>query len=880
MTVRPLLCRLVPAAVLFLALAGAVVAQPPDVTQAIAAESAALSRQSAETTAALAVASAELAGLDRAKSDLDARMQRVERRAEVHAIGPEFARTLVEQLRELQRPGQFDAAREARTAQLTATSEANLRAEQTLRGLDDLDAAVARRMQAVAPATSWEQRQQVEAAVRAALAEQRDLLGRLTAKQLELLVALRQADGAEREIDGKRQAAQAKLTQTLYWIPAPPSFRTASEIGPALAWTVSPANWRAVARTLANEFRRSPLEPAVVLLFAAVLLAARGRLQRALVALAPAAVTYQRYRIGYALAALACTAGLALPGPLLLFTAAALLGSAPDADLFVLAVGDALGGVSKLLFALSALAWLIDRRGVAVSHFGADEASLGFAARALRRFAAFLVPLMFVAALNGLNYAPWANRESLGRLGFSIAMVATAAFLAHLLRRRSPLMAYFAARSPRSLAINLHGLWLGVLVALPLAIAALAAAGYFVVAAYFFSRLLMSLFVVLGAVALYGLMALWVQLRRFHLARRHNEEAARAAAAEAMAEPDREGVDVPPPRIDLAAIGEQTRSLLDLLVTLLLLAALWSIWKDALPNLSVAGNYALWTATETVNGEPVTRQLTVYSLLLAFLATAVTIVVVRNVGALLDISLLQRFDMQADAIYAVKVITRYAIAAAGILLVSRILGIAWGDAQWLVAALGVGLGFGLQEIVANFVSGLIVLAERPVRIGDTVTVGDITGTVSSIRARSTRVIDGDNREVIIPNKAFITDRVVNWTLSTRTTRALQLKVGVAHGSDLSRVQQLLLEAARSNADVLPAPPPSVLFVGFGDSSLNFEIRAFVDSLDKRSRVQHEIYLAVERALRGNGIEIPFPQRELHIRSAPGLAGDLQGPRAG
>ncbi len=116
------------------------------------------------------------------------------------------------------------------------------------------------------------------------------------------------------------------------------------------------------------------------------------------------------------------------------------------------------------------------------------------------------------------------------------------------------------------------------------------------------------------------------------------------------------------------------------------------------------------------------------------------------------------------------------------------MGIGWGDVQWLIAALGVGLGFGLQEIVANFVSGLIVLAERPIRIGDVVTVGGTTGKVARIRARATVVVDFDNKEVIIPNKTFITGPVVNWTLSSQVSRIV-LKFGVAYGSDIARIQQ-------------------------------------------------------------------------------------------
>ena len=308
-----------------------------------------------------------------------------------------------------------------------------------------------------------------------------------------------------------------------------------------------------------------------------------------------------------------------------------------------------------------------------------------------------------------------------------------------------------------------------------------------------------------------------------------------------------------PPRLDIAAIGEQTRSLLDVLTTLVLLGGHVGVWKDAVPMLSVIGDYALWTYTETVDGKSVTHALTVTGLFLAILVGVVTAVAVRNVGALLDIVLLQRIEMQADATYAIKVVARYALTAAGVVLASNILGIGWSDVQWLVAALGVGLGFGLQEIFANFVSGLIILAERPIRIGDVVTVGDVSGTVSRIRARATTVIDFDNKEVLIPNKSFITDRVINWTLSNQTTRLL-LKIGVPTGTDIARAQRVMLEAVRGNPDVLREPAPAVFFAGFGASSLDFEIHAFVDRSTSALRVQHEINLAVDRALRENGIK--------------------------
>jgi potassium efflux system protein len=849
-------------------LSGASFAQQHDPLGHIAAENAELSTQIAAGATALDHALAELAQLRKSKDALEESLRRIERRAEVHALGREFAETVIDRLRLLPRPERFAPARAARARLLAATSDAALRVERVRDELGDLDAAVAARLSAAEPPVPQAERPQVEAALRVALAARRDLATRLAGLQEQLLQALRDVGEAERDLEQQGLSAHAELTRLLFWIPAPPATQTIGRLAPSVAWTVSPANWRAAAAVLQREFARSPFWSVLALLAAAVLYAVRGRLRRALVSLAPATVTYERYRVGHALAALAITFALAAPGSILLWTAGTLLGAAPDGPQFAQALGDALVAIARVLLALSAFAWLLDRRGMAVRHFGWDEDAAGFAVHALRRFAVLFVPLMFIAALNGGDHAPYANRESLGRLAFNLAMIAVAALLVILLRRGSPLMQLAYTRAPRSWAVRLHGLWLAALVALPLGMAALAAMGYFVAAAVFYGLMVRSLFLVLGALMLYGLIALWVQVQRSHLARRRDAERP-PPAGDAAAVP-------PSQRLDVAALGEQTRSLLQLLITLLLVTGMWWLWRDALPALSVIGEYTLWTYHDTVDGRTVAHPLTVGGLFLALVVVAVTAVAVRNVGALLDIVLLQRFDVQPDATYAVKVMAQYVLAAAGVVTAADILGIGWSDVQWLIAALGVGLGFGLQEIFANFVSGLIVLAERPIRIGDVVTVGDVSGTVARIRARATAMVDFDNREVIIPNKAFITERVTNWTLSNQTTRLL-IKLGVAYGSDIALVQRVLLDAVRRNPEVLREPPPSVFFVDFGDSSLDFEIRAFVGSFDQRLRVRHELNLAVAAVLAEHGIEIPFPQRDLHIRSAPGLAGVL--PRA-
>ncbi len=215
--------------------------------------------------------------------------------------------------------------------------------------------------------------------------------------------------------------------------------------------------------------------------------------------------------------------------------------------------------------------------------------------------------------------------------------------------------------------------------------------------------------------------------------------------------------------------------------------------------------------------------------------------------------------------YAVATVSRYAIFLLGLLLCCNTLGVSWSKVQWFVAAMSLGLGFGLQEIFANFVSGLIILFERPIRVRDVVTIDNVTGVVSRIRMRATTITDPDRKELIIPNKEFITGRVLNWTLTDPVNRVV-INVGLAYGSDTQRAAEILLKVAQDHPNVLDDPPPRVTLDSFGDSALNFVLRCFLPNLESRATVIHELNMAIEGTLRAAGIEMPFPQQDVHVRS--------------
>ncbi len=226
---------------------------------------------------------------------------------------------------------------------------------------------------------------------------------------------------------------------------------------------------------------------------------------------------------------------------------------------------------------------------------------------------------------------------------------------------------------------------------------------------------------------------------------------------------------------------------------------------------------------------------------------------------------LPRFGVEKGAAYAIGNLASYLFITGGLLIGLQTSGIDLSAITVALGALGVGIGFGLQTIVSNFVSGLILLMERPIQVGDRIQIGDLHGQVTRIRPRATDVLTNDNIAVIVPNSEFISNQVINWTHTDPKMR-IRVPVGVAYGSDVETVRKALLEAADAADGVLKDPKPNVRFTSFGDSSLNFEVLVWTTELIQRrgeciSRVNFAIHAALER----HGVQIPFPQRDLHVK---------------
>jgi potassium efflux system protein len=437
-----------------------------------------------------------------------------------------------------------------------------------------------------------------------------------------------------------------------------------------------------------------------------------------------------------------------------------------------------------------------------------------------------------------------------------------------MLRFSGEIFSMLIRRRPKGWLVRLRFIWYSLAVGVPLVLAILAGMGYYYSAYALYLRLGETIALLLCLILVKDLVLRWFFITQRRLTYEEVKRKAEARAEESQKESAAGGLDVKTvvieePEINLDQIYEKNRVLLRTLMFFSALIGLWLIWANVLPALNFLENIQLWNYSSEVEGVPTQVPITLADLMAAVIIAIVTVVAAKNLPGLLEVILLNWLPMDYGARHAITTIFSYAITALGVMITFATIGIKWSNIQWLIAALGVGLGFGLQEVVANFICGLIVLFERPFRIGDTVTIADISGTVTRIKIRATTIMDWDRKELIVPNKEFITGRLINWSLSDNIIR-IKVPIGIAYGSDTALAEKLLLKAAKANPLVLDKPDPQAVFLGFGDNSLNFELRVFINGIDDWIPMLHKLNQTVDGEFRKAKVTISFPQRDVHL----------------
>ena len=523
--------------------------------------------------------------------------------------------------------------------------------------------------------------------------------------------------------------------------------------------------------------------------------------------------------------------------------------------------------------------WLLAMvpNGLALAHFDWSEHTVRRMRRHLFGLLYVVIPATAVYYLfHATNLVEW--ERSTVRFALLAAVGAATVFLFRAFSPREGLPHRYLAEHQDTWVFRLQHVWYGAIVAIPITVGVLAIFGYQYTAGQLVRCVYLTA-VLLGGLCVVEAVALrWLLMNRRVLAIAQAQERLAVAAADQTQDED-SNVPFVEPQVDLSVINDQTRRLLTSLVFAAAAIGVYWIWLGVLPALSRINDVPLWQASDVqaiaspAEGHDVTSGvshlrtsggwITLGNLLASILILICMWVAVGNIPGLLEIAVLQHLPMDTALRFAITTVTRYVLVIVGVGWAFSNIGVGWSKIQWLAAAVSVGLGFGMQEIFANFVSGLILLFERPLRAGDTVTVGDVTGTVVEIKTRATTIQDYDRKELVVPNKEFITGKLLNWTLTDEINRIV-ICIGVAYGSDIRQCRNLVLKAASDHPRILDGPNPSVTFDAFGDNALNLTLRCYLANLTDRLSVVHELHASIYDNLNAAGISIPFPQRDVHI----------------
>ena len=710
--------------------------------------------------------------------------------------------------------------------------------------------------------------------------ERKALLAKAVESDDVYLRKLGELESAQRRLLELIERFDAFLDVHLLWVrSASPS--QLQEVGalPADLWRMlSPEGWYGVWRALLSQATHSPLFVLIAIALG-ILLWSRKHLIVFIQDISSKLGKPTTDRFSFSLQTLAATLLAAAVWPLLMAVTGWQLKVSVEATAFSDAVSGMLLVLAAQLYYLLSFRLICMPHGLAAAHLRWPNSTVHRLRRELDRLTWVAIPatgvVFFAVYLDPLN-AGW----SVGRAAFIVLAASLSFAFYRLLHPDSGVLSNFLHRKERRMFLRLHRVFYPLLVAAPLALGVLAVLGYLYTVGMLLENLVETIWMLIALVVLAGLARRWLQVTRRHLLYEAALERQRESQ-EFKRERDAGDVEeVAPvmerekPQLDLDALSETSRELINTAVVIAGLVGLWAIWAELLPALRVFDEVVLWYQTAIVDGEERVEPTTLADLGLAIFFGAMTVILAKRLPALLEIILLHRFGLSAGDRYTFTTLTTYTVVTVGILMVFNAIGAQWSQLQWLVAALGVGIGFGLQEIVANFISGLIVLFERPIRIGDFVTVGETDGVVTTIRIRATTIRNWDGKELLVPNKEFITGRTLNWSLSDQTSRII-LSVGIAYGSNVRRAMELLEEAAVEHRDVLEDPPPSVLFESFGDNSLVMLLRCFVGSAQLLHATISGLNEAINEKFSAAGIIVAFPQRDLHLDTVRPLQVELR-----
>ena len=666
----------------------------------------------------------------------------------------------------------------------------------------------------------------------------RELLMALIASETELVNLNGSLERSRASLGEKFDEYQAYLGSRILWVPSHPPLSL------GVLKNIEKDISEFSARLAEVSFSRITPLGAAIMILAVALLIVRRKIDSLLAVINKKVGRVREDSIFLTIRAFVLNVIRLLPVPLLLLLVANGVHS-PDSDSAPYLAKGLQESISVLLLLMLVRTSCLEV-GVGRTHFGWPKEYCDSIKRLSTRLLVLWFPLVVVTAfifkveIDSINAV-------LGRLVFCFDM----AILSVLLLR------FLASESIQLKKHTRMRFWVVVL--------AIINGGYFIVSTilgYLYSSQIVfevaidSLTIIVALIFVYFTLQRWLLVYRRRL--RFNEMLAARQTRE-----EGEAQEVEAETIDLVSLSESVTRLLKVGIITVAAFSLIFIWAPLFRALEVMQRITLWTVNDMYEGEAILTSITLASLVAALLIGVFTVVAARNVPPLLSLVLRGQKSITPGSRYAIVKLLGYLILSVGTLAFLSTLGLRWDRLQWLVAALGVGIGFGLQEIIANFISGLIILFERPIRVGDVITVGESSGQVIRIEIRATTIRDFDGKELLVPNKEFVTGRLLNWTLSDTSIR-MTLDVGIAYGSDVRKAVAILEDILKKHELIADSPEPDVIFNKFDNSALNLTARYFFTDVQQRGLLLSDLHLKINDAFAEAGIVIAFPQVDVHF----------------
>ena len=693
----------------------------------------------------------------------------------------------------------------------------------------------------------------------------REILEKLKAQYKQLLPAAITFQANRYQLERRITEIEGDISEKLIWLRSSPTIgiRDFLNLPDGIRWWFSLEHWNEFCSGVRNAFDLSPIRFLSFLTLIIGLLGLKPKMLSRIIASGNKVRRVSTDRYMLSVEALFWTALFAAPTAIIFTFLGWTMTYADAPSAWLQSLSSGLTTIARITFVISFTAEICRTKGIGNAHFGWKQETLDSIRKTLFRFGVVYIPAGLIAC-STLYGETSSYGDSIGRISMMSAKLWICFLLWQQFGGKNGLVAVLKETQPHRLLTRTRLLWYPVLLCSPLFFLILAARGYVIASINLSHSFAETIGVVVLGDVIYWMVLRWfsLQAKKLAVAERLERIAAAREAAEAAGESqdgeeNSETIEVPleeDESLDLETISQQTRSLVRSLIGIGIVITVASLWSSSLPIAERLQGYQV----------PLT-DFDLLEIVKGILVFGITWLVIKNLPGVLELSVLRASSIEAGTKYAITSLCRYAIGAIGLWLITSVLNVDFTQFGWMAAALSVGLGFGLQEVITNFVCGLILLFERPVRIGDVVTIQGTTGTVTKIRMRATTITNWDRQEFVVPNKSLITDTILNWTLSASVSRIV-ITVGVAYGTDTDKAREILLKVSNDHPVIMNDPGPLATFEQFADSTLNLVLRCYVPDLGFRLRTTSELYTQIYRAFNEAGIEIAFPQQDIHIRS--------------